>query len=217
MHQPRGSIFRFSLRTLLILVTLGAAAFGWFGIKTRQAQRQSAAVAAVRNLGGYVRYDYEIDSVGNQEANASAPTSAWLRKALGDDFCAEVKHVILCGRDTSDETLEQIRGIPRLESLNVSYTTKITDDGLANLAKLTELRELRMSSNTRVTDVGVAHLQALPQLELLFLDDTQITDAGLVHLKGLKQLKILDLTNTQVTEDGCNQLMKTLPNLDLYH
>jgi hypothetical protein len=212
MHQPRVSLFRFSLRTLLILVTLGAAAFGWFGIKMRQAQRQKESVAAVRNLGGIVGYDYEFDSVGNQKANASPPTPAWLRKTLGDDFFAEVKYVFLCGCGADDETLVLIRGMPRLESLNISYTTKITDDGLANLASLTELRELRMS-NTGVTDAGLAHLRGLKKLKDLNLARTHVTDAVLKQMTDYPALEELNVWHTQVTDAALKQLRQAFPKL----
>ena len=42
--------FRFSLRTLLLLVTVASLGFGWLGYKLRQAERQRAAVELLREL-----------------------------------------------------------------------------------------------------------------------------------------------------------------------
>lgn len=211
MPRPCRRWFRFSLRTLLLMVTFGAAAFGWLGINLRAAQRQRDAVAAVQKLGGFVGYDYQMDSAGNLDANAVAPAPAWLRKIAGDDFFADVTHVYLCGCGASDETLVQIGGLPRLESLNVSYT-KITDDGLANLAGLMELRSLRLW-NTRVTDTGFAKLRRLTKLRSLSLAETRVTDAALRQMSCYPELQELNLSETQISDAALDEFRRRRPNL----
>ena len=49
--------FRFSLRTLLLLIAVLCV---WLGIQVNAARRQREAVAAIQSAGGSVVYDYEI-------------------------------------------------------------------------------------------------------------------------------------------------------------
>lgn len=210
--KSRLSRFRFSLRTLLIVVTIASAAFGWLGVKVREAERQKEVVAVVQNLGGAVAYNYQIDSVGNWDPNAIAPVPAWLRNFFGEDFFAEVKLVYLCGRPATDESLVQIGKLSRLELLNVSYT-QVTDDGMANLAGLTELRSLRLW-NTKVTDTGFAQLRGLTRLRYLSLAETGVTDAALNQMSCYPELQKLSVWDTQVSDAALNELRRARPNLE---
>jgi hypothetical protein len=54
--RPRRRWFRYSLRTLLLAVTLVAVALAYW---VNGAERQRRAVAAIEAAGGTVRYDYE--------------------------------------------------------------------------------------------------------------------------------------------------------------
>ena len=53
--------FRFSLRTLLVLVTACCLFLGWFSWWSEQARQQQRAVAWVKEQGGDVTYDGELD------------------------------------------------------------------------------------------------------------------------------------------------------------
>ena len=66
--------------------------------------------------------------------------------------------------------------------------TQVTDAGLEHLKGLTRLQSLDLSG-TQVTDAGLEHLKGLTQLQWLSLEGTQVTDAGLEHLKGLTNSK----------------------------
>ena len=48
--------FQYSLRTLLIVVTLFAVLCSWFAVKMQQAKRQREAVVALRNRRARVLY-----------------------------------------------------------------------------------------------------------------------------------------------------------------
>lgn len=62
--KPKLRWFQFSLRTLLIFVTLFAILLNWIGPKIRQAKRQREAVVAIQNLGGVVTHATERNLVG---------------------------------------------------------------------------------------------------------------------------------------------------------
>jgi hypothetical protein len=75
-QQRKRRWLQFSLRTLLVAVTLLAV---WLGLWTDRARRQRVAVQRVRELGGDIRYDYENQKGGQP------PGPEWLRRLLGDE------------------------------------------------------------------------------------------------------------------------------------
>ncbi len=164
--------FQFSLRSLLIFVTLVGCGLGWLGFKVRAASRQQANVAAIVKLGGSVEYDYDNDAQGNRVPNPTPPGPKWLRGLLGDDFFRDVTGCDLTDKPVTDAELKHV----------------------ANFAKLKWL----FLDGTQVTDAGLEQLEGLTELTELSLVRTQITEAGLEHLKGLTQLEELHLYGTQV-------------------
>ena len=241
--EPRRHWYQYSLRTLLIVVTLAGCGFGWLGGKVQQTRQQAAAVEAIQKLGGHVYYDYEADSEGNYISNAAPPGPALLHSLLGNDFFRNVYAVSLWPTPCTDADVERLKQLGELRVLMLSAThvtdaglrdlsgltqlkrlsltrTQVTDAGLEHLKELTHLEYLSLAA-TQVTDVGLDHLKlnGLTQLSELHLDETGVTDAGLEQLNGLKQLKWLSLNGTQVTDAGLEQLtgLTRLDNLWLWH
>ena len=60
MRTPR--FFRYSLRTMLVVVLVLSV---WLGYYANRAARQRRAVDEIRELGGQVFYDYERDENGS--------------------------------------------------------------------------------------------------------------------------------------------------------
>ncbi len=85
---------QFTLRTLLIVVTLAGCGLGWLGVKVREARVQAAAVAAILKQGGFVFYDYQFDAHDVSIEDAAPPVPNWLRSAMGGDFFCSVHHVL---------------------------------------------------------------------------------------------------------------------------
>ena len=160
--------FQYSLRTLLLIVTLFALPCGWLGVKMQQARRQRQAAAAIEMSGGVVYW-----------TEPSGPI--WLRTLLGDDCFKQVRSV-----STSTE-LENLKSLPQLQWLYLSGSN-VTDAGLENLKGLSRIEELSLAG-TDVTDAGLENIEGLSQLEMLFLAGTNFTDAGLEHIKGMTQLR----------------------------
>ena len=182
---------QFSLRTLLVFVLLVSIGMSWLGVKMARARRQKEAVEVVLEVGGEVRYDYELYP-------KERPVPAWLRELFGDDFFFDVVWVI-CGPDLGDDEAIYLKRLTNLEMLLVG--AQITDAGLENIGGLIDLRHLFLY-DMEATDAGLEHLKGLTNLETLVLRNTPITDAALEHLKGLTNLEYLDLSHTGMTGPG---------------
>ena len=208
--KPRRRWPRFSLRTLLVVVTaLGV----WLGVQVNRANKQRRAVAWVQQVGGTVTYD----------DGSYAPE--WLREHVGVDVFDDVRGVDLNGTQVKDVTqlseLTSLKGLylrgpqvsdvtplAALTSLEVLDLNGTQVRDVTSLAALTSLTELHLNV-TQVSDV--TPLAALTSLQLLQLSGTQVKDV--TPLAGLTSLQMLYLGGTQVSEAAVEQLQKTLSQL----
>jgi hypothetical protein len=207
---------QYSLRTLLIFVTLFAVACSWFTVKMQHAKRQREAVEAIMQLGGLVLYDYETfqykDSVhisGSPIIVNEPSTPLWLRNLLGRDFFYNVITVLVY----SENGLDYIESLTQIENLYLIGASS-TDATLSQLNRLTKLQTLYLY-DSQVTDAGLVNLEGLTNLILLDLNNTPISDAGLENLKRFTKLQTLDLHKTKVTDAGVQDLQKALPKLKI--
>ncbi len=137
----------------------------------------------------------------------------------------------------NDEGMKNLRGLSRLETLDLNYT-EISDEGMQHLAGMTKLSGLTLGSHritdagiehikglTRLTflnigsavgmsDEGVAYLSRMTELETLLLGGQRITDAGVSRLTGLSKLRRLGLNQCKVTGEGLKPLQR-LPELEV--
>ena len=192
--KPKLRWFQYSLRTLLVVVTLFAVPCSWLAVKRQQARREREAAAAFQTLGGEVKW-----------SQPSGPE--WLRKQIGDDLFTHVDFLGLGGTEVTDEGLERLKWLSQLQGLNLGQTD-VTDAGLEHLKGLSQLRVLGLLGCRNITDAGLESLKGLSQLQTLGLRETNITDAGLEHLKGLSQLQYLNLSFTSVTDTGLENLKR---------
>ena len=152
--KPRRPFWQFSLRTMLVLLTVFCMWLGWIA---HRANEQRKAVAWVRETGGLVYYDYEIDEDGMYRRDPKPPGPKWLRQFLGADYFQEVTRLFLDNTEVSD--LTPLAGMRNLEVLHLDGT-QVSD--LAPLAKLTSLQRLSLS-NTQIREEQVEQLRkALP-------------------------------------------------------
>ncbi len=198
----------------MVVVVLLSVGLGWFAIKLREAERQRKAVEKIKEAGGWVRYDYEVDKFSVPIAKPEPPATAWLTKLVGDDFFSDVAGVNLYDTKFGDAGLGHLKEMTRMEWLCLDGT-QVTDVGLKHLTGLTELERLDFFG-TQITDVGLEYLKGLTQLEWLALTATHISDVGLENLKGLTRLKYLVLDEAHVTEEGIEEFRKALPNCEVF-
>jgi hypothetical protein len=126
-----------------------------------------------------------------------------------------VKRVHLPDNTTDKSVMILCDGCPQLESLDLTYTKKLTNKAMASIGRLKQLRVLHIRNTPSITDEGVGELSGLSHLESLKLDGCKkLTDASAPAIAQLKNLRILDLSSTQVSDVGITQL-SALPKLEV--
>ena len=168
--KPRRRWFQFSLRTLLIAVTLVAGLLVAWRVYVEPYRRQRETVALIKELGG----SYTTEPSG----------PSWLRGLFGDKTFQNIIRISLPGKDRDAEIADLARhleGLASLRTLDLSLTD-VTDAGLAYLNELTILHTLDLSL-TDVSDAGLAHLKGLTNLQDLYLSLTDVTNAGVKELQ----------------------------------
>jgi hypothetical protein len=193
--QPMRSWIQFSLRTILVLVTVLCVSLGAWIVP---AERQRRVTATIDGLGG--RVEYAAFDGSSREAFLQRLLRRWVPRHYFD----EVRAADFSSCELSDSGLVSIKWLRGLQRLNLG-DTHITDAGLAHVGGLTSLRHLNLVG-TRVSDDGLSHLQDLNQLQELVLIGTQVSDAGLSHLHDLTNLREIHLDNTEITDAGLRHL-----------
>lgn len=218
--------YQFSLRTLLIVVTLFAVACSWFAVKWQQAKRQKEAVDAL-GIPPSVIYDYEYDpAIHYRKDNAPELKPTWLVNLLGIDFFANV----VSATAIDDADLQRLQSLPKLQYLELTPQKpgQFTEMAAQSLAEMKALRRISFGCHivTGMIDVGTSEmidedfriLAGLRQITELDFGDGggAITDEGMKHLTGLSNLTTLNLRCTQITGLGLENLKDSEQLVGLY-
>jgi internalin A len=123
----------------------------------------------------------------------------------------EVTAVDLSNAWLSDADVALLAQLPKLESINLSYT-KITDLGLEHLAPLQNVKHLDLYYAEAVTDLGIAHLKHWKNLEYLNVRGTKVTSSLFEHVANMSQLAFLDVGHSRVNDD-LFEALDSLPRL----
>ncbi len=197
---------QFSLRMLLVLLTLASLVLGFIAHQRQQIKHRQALVQHFIELGAEVVYNTDSSTFRRQDQSwVESPGPVWLSRLLGGDYRQTLRAINFDNRffsflsAPSDFEKSAIRGI---ESTLFRDARAGADDAV--LAQLAEFRELRILdlAHTEITDTGLAHLPAWPLLEDLNLEDTALSDEGLKHFAGRKHLRAVNLSKTKITGAG---------------
>ncbi|XP_030625124.1 uncharacterized protein LOC115808026 [Chanos chanos] len=131
--------------------------------------------------------------------------------------CPLQKFVLNCYPYSTNELLRQLRAFTSLKHLSLVNSPLITDAGLSVLSGLVKLQLVNLSSCTKLTDSCLPHLTALKSLSFLALDQTKVSDIGMVaYLQSApSSLCQLSLNQTAVTETTLAMLPTCVPQLRL--
>jgi hypothetical protein len=206
--KPKGKLrwYQFSLRTLLMFVTLVAGLCSWYAAKRRQADRQAAAVKTLESHGYHIQYDYDYNyDPLHRTCDIPTPHPNWLVQLVGYDFLYDVYAV--GGRATLPDCIK-------------CREPALTDADMAAFEQLPELRVIKLcniyGNPAKATDKGIAHLKKLKSLEFLDLSDTLVTDAGVRDLQNaISSLKICRVTRNPAIpfewpEEECVHITTTI-------
>jgi hypothetical protein len=180
--------FRYSLRTLLLLITLLCF---WIGWQVNRAQRQKQTVASIRAVGGLVHYEHERlegeDGVPDLPERP-LPGPDWLHELLGVDYFASVEYVML--------------------------EEDVPENVLKGLAHLKGLKYLDFNGSGTLNDEDLSYIARVHSIEGLTLDGKNLTSRGLDSLKSMKQLRQLSINHKALTTTRLAELMRELPDCD---
>lgn len=108
---------RFSVRTLMAFVLLGALACSWLAVNMRAAERQAELVEMIRQSGGAVYYDFQYDYEKRRRINGSSKMQSWLRNWLGSDMFSDVVGVTI--KNASSQEIRTLQELHHLEALRI--------------------------------------------------------------------------------------------------
>ncbi len=183
---------QFGLGTLFVVVTIVVI---WLARTTNDARSKTVAIAEV-----------EVD--GHIQFREDRVIPDWLRKAIGDEYFSNEKSVGLgIHSSTNDQQLEHLSALTKLESLEVTNASAVTDDGLVHLEKLSGLTRLFLRGS-QVQGPGLVHLSTVPKLTYVCLDNSPVNDVGLKHMGEMRNLETAHLTSTRITDRGTSYLVR---------
>lgn len=116
--------------------------------------------------------------------------------------------------DARLESLESLRELPALETLDLSFVRPKRDDWTRALLKLVGVKELSLFG-TEVSDRAIYDVGRMQNLKELSLMGTGITDECLGDLKQLEQLQRLDVSNTAFSSKAADRLRRANPKLKI--
>ncbi|PIK40287.1 putative F-box/LRR-repeat protein 14-like [Apostichopus japonicus] len=128
-----------------------------------------------------------------------------------------LKSLILQDCQISDTSLSSIaKGLPNLETLNLSFCCQISDTGMISLSNMSSLKDLNLRSCDHISDLGIAHLAEKGShfrvLDVSFCD--RIGDGALGHIaQGMDDLDSLSLSSCHITDEGLERLVRNLKGL----
>jgi Leucine-rich repeat (LRR) protein len=178
---------------MLLTITVGALAFGWYA---NRALRQRAAVAAILRQGGRIYYAHN-DPL---RVNAQAATPPPLAGLLGVDFVDTVTVAEFIGPEFDDADLVWLDALPAIHWLRI-HETKLTGASFQHVSRCRQITALVINGSP-LQDVALPEIGRMQQLGTLHLVDTRITDAELHSLSNLTGLNSLTLSGCAITDAG---------------
>ena len=210
-------MIRFSVRTLLVIMTVVSV---WFGSLVNKAKRQERAVALIHSLGGRVMYDYQFDAdyvlidhegIGGEDPAPEPSAPQWLRNLLGDHYFCDVIEISFWNSPrVTDDVVATVSHLPKLRAVCICKCP-VTDNVVKQLARTASSIKKLVLRQTECSDTALQHIKHFKQLTRLDLGCTQVTDACVADLAELKNLESLLIDGTRISNAGLALIQGTMP------
>lgn len=181
---------RFSLRTLLLVVTGICLVLGFVG---ESARRQRRLIDTVEALGGTVGYATLFDSDPKYNRGPKSLVPKWVSSMIGPDYYARVadvrlpRSIQLMGPGVIDNLASQLAAVPALHHFSLSGI-ELDDDGYMAIASAARPKEIILL-NVEMNDEAAAALSNITSLCDLGLNDVRISSQGISGLRRLPNLE----------------------------
>src|SRR6185437_8242680 len=108
--------------------------------------------------------------------------------------------------------------LENLETLSISHSSKITDDGVAHLSPLANLEGLFLHDNDLVSGAVMTRFRSLKKLKRLAINAAEVNSEDLRHLAEFDSLESLSVARTNVDDTGIKSLVapKSLKALNIH-
>ncbi len=191
--EPKRRWLQFSLRTALLVLLIASIVFG---LVANHAHKRQAAIAAIRNNGGTIRFGPDTDPSWYQKLLHQIFGSETYQPVEGIDMIPEGR-IKLEKKNLPDDFLAQISTLSETKFLSLENTA-ISDSDWHNISKFRDLYIIYLG-HSNIPDEGVKHLSQLPALGYLRLDSAkEITDSAIPYISKLPRLTNLMLDATKI-------------------
>lgn len=183
--------FRFSLRTLVVLITICAIVLAIFAAYLAPYYREQRLIA-----------DLQEEREIHIKREAYGPW--WLKRFAQGEYAQRVRIVGARQCELSVEELASFRTFRRLDDVRLYRVRGISNAHTEQLGRLSGLQRLWFLE-TGISNEALAHLRGLKNLTDLEIDTPMVTDDGLRHVGELTSLRRLVL-RCNATDEGLKHI-----------
>ncbi len=187
---------KFSLQSLLVVVTLIAL---WFGYRAYTIGRIERAAKAI-----------ERDSIGLLLRKVDDPNAVHAFRSFST--------IMLLGLQTQD----RIRGVwirecdrERYHPDSPPYDDETVIPLVKHMQNLPDMTELSLEGSP-ITSASMEHIAKLRGLTSLDVKDTRIDDTSVPYILKLPELTYLAISGSKISSDGRDRLQEGLPNCKIW-
>lgn len=217
-HKKRRRWLSFSLRGMLVLITLLCVFLGLIGVEWMESRREEAAVMKLREAGAWICYDYQRDRnqleadnpevVFNESPTPYGPAA--VRYLFGEHIFSRVVEIDFSyfpgNTENANQVASELPKLSKLSSLGFQNRTALSDESIEQIAKIPKLRSLYFCGGS-ITPAQLRYLGEHSVIEEILLEATDASDGHLAQLQFFPKLKVVSIRFAEeATNKGINML-----------
>ncbi|PQO36584.1 leucine-rich repeat domain-containing protein [Blastopirellula marina] len=197
--KPRRRWLSFSLRALLVLMTILCVFLGWIGPRWLEMTREEAAVKKILEQHGWAHYDYQEEAL--LSPTPPTPNGPYLLRYLfGDHIFSRVVSVGLRHQDEQDESTrpnpnQLVSVLPNLKHVRwmwFEHSYPLQEETLQCLLNYNQLETLTLDDSGISAD-QLARFAVIDSITHISLTGEDASDAHLAKLSQFPNLKSLSI------------------------